>query len=114
MGCMEIILMLIQILNSWESRNMAELKLYKCRQCGWIIEAPSEGADVLMDGGMVYFICNECNQVYCRTFEFGYENEINKKCPRCNSHDTTNWKPGKICPECGGELEDLGVSCWED
>jgi rRNA maturation endonuclease Nob1 len=35
-------------------------------------------------------------------------------CPKCKSHNTDNWKPGKICPECGGELEDLGVSCCED
>ena len=84
------------------------------KECGWNIEAPVEGADILMDGGMAYFICNNCCNVYRRTFKLGYEDEISMNCPKCKSHNTDNWKPGKICPECGGELEDLGVSCWED
>lgn len=113
MGCM-VITKVVMILSLWENNEVAELNLYKCKKCGWEIEAPSEGADILMDGGIAYFICNNCNNVFRRTFEFGCEDEISRNCPKCKSHNTDNWKPGKICPECGGELEDLGVSCWED
>ena len=113
MGCM-VITKVVMILSLWENNEVAELNLYKCKKCGWEIEAPSEGADILMDGGIAYFICNNCKNGFCRTFEFGNEDELDMSCPKCKSQDITGWKPEVICPKCGGELEDLGISCLVD
>ena len=44
---------------------MAELHLYKCKQCGWEIEAPSEGTDMLMDSIMACYVCHDCPLSLC-------------------------------------------------
>ena len=93
---------------------MAELHLYKCKDCGWEIEATPDGGGFLMFGGLAYFLCKECKHVYEHTFELGHEDEINTKCPECGSTNTTNWKPTDKCPKCGGDLENQGLSCLMD
>ena len=93
---------------------MAEYLLYKCKKCGWEIESPSEGADFLMCGGLSYFVCKDCKHVFGNSFEFGHEDEMSKKCPKCSSVNITDWKPNDNCPKCGGELENNGVTCLMD
>lgn len=93
---------------------MADLNLYVCRGCGWNIEAPPEGFDLLMDGGLAYFVCQDCNNVFGRSFEFCNADKVDDTCPRCGGVNTTNWKPGPICPKCGCILEDKGLSCLMD
>ena len=36
---------------------MAEIKKFECRKCGWNIDAPKDGVDLLMD---VFFACSVC------------------------------------------------------
>lgn len=93
---------------------MAELNLYVCKNCGWSIEAPCDGIDFLMNGGLAYFFCQDCKHVFGYSFEFCNENTIYSKCPKCGGHNTVNWKPGLVCPKCGGILEDKGLSCLMD
>ena len=94
--------------------NMAELHLYKCKKCGWEIESPKDGTDILMFGGIASFICKDCNHVFVQSFEFGGDDETNTKCPQCGSANTTDWKPKDGCPKCGGELNNQGLVCMMD
>lgn len=93
---------------------MAELNLYKCKRCGWSIEAASEGNGIYGEGILAYFICHDCKLVYEQAFSFG--TVFNKKlsCPNCGGKNTDNWEPIKLCPKCGGELENQGVTCLMD
>ena len=93
---------------------MAGLHLYKCKKCGWEIEAPKNGTDLLMRGGLAYFICKDCKHVFSNSFEFGHEDEMNTTCPKCGSSNTTDWKPKDGCPKCGGELKKQGLVCLMD
>lgn len=93
---------------------MAEYLLYKCKKCGWEIAAPSEGADMLMDSIVAYFLCHDCKHVFSRYFELGTIFEGAVPCPKCKGHHTKDWKPADNCPECGGELENQGLYCLED
>ena len=93
---------------------MAALHLYKCEKCGWDIHSPSEGKDLLMGGRMFYFICKDCKHVFRRTVEYGHENEMNTTCPKCDSSNTTDWKPKDGCPKCGGKLKNQGLVCLMD
>lgn len=93
---------------------MAELHLYKCKKCGWEIESPSEGTDLLMCGGLAYYICKDCKHVFGSSFEFGHEDEMITTCPKCGSSNTTYWKPKNGCPKCRGELKKKGLVCLMD
>lgn len=94
---------------------MADLNLYKCKKCGWSIEAPKNGGDIVMDGIVMCFICYDCWHVFKRFFELdSTEEEATELCPNCNSYNTGNWKPNGVCPQCGGELEDKGFCCLMD
>ena len=93
---------------------MATLHLYRCKKCGWVIKSPSKGTDLLMRGGIAYYLCKDCKHVFGRTFEYGHEDEMNTKCPKCNSSNTTEWKPQDGCPKCGGELKKQGLVCLMD
>jgi hypothetical protein len=93
---------------------MAELKKFKCKKCGWSIEAPKDGADFLMDGLLACFVCGDCKHVFIKSFALGIEVDGREMCPKCNSCNTKDWKPADNCPECGGELENQGLYCLED
>ena len=93
---------------------MAELKLFKCKKCGWSIEAPSEGADFLMDGILDYYVCHDCKHVFGKSYAFGTDYEGVETCPNCSGKNTDAWKPTDGCPKCGEELEDKGFTCIMD
>ena len=94
---------------------MAEFNIYKCKRCGWSIEAPRNGGDVVMDGIIACFICYDCWHVFKRHFDFdSTEEDATEVCPLCRSYNTGNWKPTGVCPQCGGELEDRGFCCMVD
>ena len=62
---------------------MAELRLYKCKKCGWEIEAPNEGTDFLMDGLLAYYVCHDCKHVFGKTYALGTVFEGKETCPKC-------------------------------
>ena len=89
---------------------MAKLQSYECKKCGWSINVPKEGKDLLMFGRMFYYKCKDCNHVYRCTFQYGQKEEMNKNCPKCDSANIIDWKPADKCPKCGGELVDTGFT----
>ena len=93
---------------------MAELRLYKCKKCGWSIEAPKDGSDILMDGLLVCFVCNHCKHIFVKSYAFGTDDDGWEECPKCKCLSVEEWKPADGCPKCGGELEDKGLSCLMD
>lgn len=42
---------------------MAEIKKFECRKCGWNIDAPKDGVDLLMDGLFACFVCKDCKHL---------------------------------------------------
>ena len=93
---------------------MAEYLEFVCKNCGWSICAPAEGSDVNMDSIVAYFKCLDCNKVFGRSYDMGSVVNDPEICPKCGSSHTVHWKPADGCQECGGELENQGVLCWED
>lgn len=93
---------------------MAELRFYKCKKCGWSIEAPKEGSDFLMDGLLAYYQCHDCKHVFGKSYALGTVFEGKETCPKCQCQNTESWEPKDGCPKCGGELEDKGVTCLMD
>ena len=93
---------------------MAEIKKFKCKKCGWSIEAPKDGADFLMDGLLACFVCGDCKHVFIKSFALGIEVDGREMCPTCNSCNTKDWKPADGCPKCGSELTDKGIICLMD
>ena len=58
---------------------MAELHLYKCKKCGWEVEAPSEGADILMDSIMACYVCHDSlGFIWCKFTKLLWNNLIFK------------------------------------
>lgn len=90
---------------------MATLYLYKCKKCGWSIKSWSKAKDYTMCGGFVRFICKDCKELFDREFEYEHENDIDTRCPKCGSENTTSWKPSDRCPKCGGKMERDGDFC---
>ena len=93
---------------------MAEIKKFKCKKCGWSIEAPKDGADFLMDGLLACFVCGDCKHVFIKSFALGIAVDGREMCPKCNSCNTKDWKPADGCPKCGSELTDKGIICLMD
>lgn len=89
---------------------MAELFLYKCKKCGWEIEAPSEGKDILMDSILACYVCHDCQHVFKKYYTLGTVFEGKEPCPQCNGDNTHNWKPDDGCPKCMEKLEKQGLS----
>ena len=52
---------------------MAEYLEFVCKNCGWSICAPAEGSDVNMDSIVAYFKCLDCNKVFGRSYDMGYQ-----------------------------------------
>ena len=93
---------------------MAELRLFKCKNCGWSIEAPNDGADMMMDSILAYYVCNDCKKVFEKSYALGTISDEIENCPECGGRRTKEWKPDDRCPKCGGDLEDKGLSCLVD
>jgi DNA-directed RNA polymerase subunit RPC12/RpoP len=62
---------------------MAELHLYKCKKCGWEVEAPSEGADMLMFSIMACYVCRDCQHVFKKYYALGTVFNGKVSCPHC-------------------------------
>lgn len=60
---------------------MAELHLYKCKKCGWEVEAPSESTDMLMDSIMACYVCHDCQHVFKKYYALGTVFNGKVSCP---------------------------------
>ena len=83
---------------------MATFYYFKCKKCGWSIESSKKEKDYTMLGGMAFFKCEDCEDVFKSFFDYEHEDDIDKKCPNCNGENTSSWKPANGCPKCGGKL----------
>ena len=75
---------------------MAELHLYKCKKCGWEVESPSEGADMLMDSIMACYVCHDCQHVFKKYYALGTVFDGKEPCPLCKGYNTQNWEPNDV------------------
>jgi ferredoxin len=94
---------------------MADIFTYKCKKCGWCVNASPNGVGVLMSGdGIEYFVCPKCKKVV--TLSFSDDTPTNRilKCPICGCENIFMWKPEDFCPKCGGELHNEGLYCIMD
>lgn len=92
---------------------MAELHTYKCKHCGYEVNANPAGYDALMSGVFINFRCNHCKQIVnIRPMDIhGY----NITCLECGEDVASTWNPvdGK-CPKCNHKMEKTGISMLAD
>ncbi len=99
---------------------MAEVKLYKCKECGFSVS--SEGPS---SRGMMYqckcFKCEECGHIGDSTtatligeYASGPEEwkEITPKCRECKSTNIHEWD--FKCPTCKAKLKGVGTGLMQD
>ena len=88
---------------------MATYYEYKCKGCGYTVNANPKGKDMVMMGELYSYHCKDCNEIVDVSCAHGEKPE-NVTCPKCGSENLKKWNPrtGK-CPKCGGELEKTGM-----
>jgi DNA-directed RNA polymerase subunit RPC12/RpoP len=84
---------------------MATLKQYRCKGCGYEVNACSEGHGLIMTGKIAHFLCKSCQEIV-DVYTTNDEEPQNPVCPKCGSKDLERWNPvtGK-CPKCGGKMK---------
>ena len=92
---------------------MAEINLYRCKRCGWSIEAPKDDIAILMEGAYALYMCPRCKKI---VHHYQDNDPVFPSHPKCDCGEKMfTWLPSdEYCPECGGELEDLGLHYIED
>ena len=94
---------------------MADVYTYKCKKCGWSVNASPNGVGLLMDGNRIeYYMCPKCKKVV--TLSFSIDTPCNRipECPTCGSNEIFDWNPENYCPKCGGKLQNEGLFCVMD
>ena len=88
---------------------MATYYEYKCKGCGYAVNANPKGHDMIMSGELYSYLCEDCKEIVDISCPHGKKPE-KIACPKCGSEKLLKWKPktGK-CPKCGGEMERTGM-----
>lgn len=94
---------------------MASLRKYRCKKCGYEIDAPERGYDTWFSGTYFYFKCKDCKNIYRRNIQewnsisenMNFFDRITiyskvKRCPLCESYENQFlWNPIEgHCPKC--------------
>ena len=85
---------------------MAQMMIYKCKKCGFRIQAEPWGHYGIMEGMYYTFKCRNCKSIV--SIPPGGLVEMGKrlKCPKCNDTDclsTWNATEGH-CPKCNSQM----------
>ena len=86
---------------------MAELKIYKCKACGYEVMTESRGHYSMMSGKYYNFSCHACKEIVSIS-----ANELSKmgydlQCPECGEEEELfTWNPKEgHCPKCKGKMK---------
>lgn len=92
---------------------MATLIKYKCKGCGYTVNANPKGHDMIMSGEMYSYHCKDCNEIVDVSCSHGEKPE--EICPKCGSKKLKKWNPrtGK-CPKCGEKMEKKDIVLMVD
>ena len=93
---------------------MGRLFEYKCKSCGYTVNANPKGHDTIMSGDLYTYLCEDCKEVVDVLYPYG---EKPKKiiCPECGSENLKKWNPIKgRCPKCGKKMKETGVIMMVD
>lgn len=93
---------------------MATFFEYKCKGCGYTVEANPKGKDMVMMGEIHSYLCQDCKEIVEVLYEYGKKPE-KIVYPECGSEHLQKWNPetGK-CPKCGGDLKKTDVVLMVD
>ena len=83
---------------------MATYFEYKCKGCGYTVNANPKGEDMVMMGELYSYHCMDCNEIV--DVSCGHGEKPEEICPKCGSGNLKKWNPrtGK-CPKCGEKME---------
>ena len=83
---------------------MARYFEYKCKGCGYTVNATPKGHDTIMMGEQYTYHCKDCQEIVHVLYPYGEKPE-KIVCPECGSDKIQKWNPktGK-CPKCGGDM----------
>ena len=93
---------------------MGRLFEYKCKGCGYSVNANPKGHDAIMSGELYTYLCADCNEIVDVCYPYGKKPE-NITCPECGSEKLTKWNPntGK-CPKCERKMEKSDIVLMVD
>ena len=93
---------------------MAKYYEYKCKDCGYTVNANPKGKDMVMMGDIYSYLCPDCKEIVDVLYPYGEKPE-KIVCPECGSENLMKRKPktGK-CPKCGGDMENTGTTLLVD
>ena len=93
---------------------MARYYEYKCKGCGYTVNANPKGHDMIMMGEQYTYHCEKCQEIVHVLYPYGEKPE-KIVCPECGSGNLKKWNPktGK-CPKCGGDMEKTDVVLMVD
>ena len=93
---------------------MATYFEYKCKGCGYTVNANPKGLDTIMMGEQYTYHCDDCKDIVYVVNLYGKKPE-KIACPECGSENLKKWNPktGR-CPKCGGDMEKTDVVLMVD
>ena len=93
---------------------MARLYEYKCKKCGYSINAHPKGHDTIMSGELFTYHCEDCKEIVDVCYVYGEKPE-KIVCPECGSENLKKWNPKKgKCPKCEGKMEKTEIVLMVD
>ena len=93
---------------------MGRLFEYKCKGCGYTVNANPKGHDTIMMGEQYTYHCKDCQEIVHVLYPYGEKPE-KITCPECGSENLKKWNPktGK-CPKCKGKMEKTDIILLAD
>jgi putative FmdB family regulatory protein len=93
---------------------MARYYEYKCKGCGYTVNANPKGHDMIMMGEQYTYHCKDCQEIVHILYPYGEKPE-KITCPECGSEHLKKWNPktGK-CPKCEGKMEKTEIILMMD
>ena len=86
---------------------MATLRTYRCKSCGYEVQAEPEGHFALMSGEYYMFSCKDCKEIVEISAHSLSQMNYAVHCPECHGENLSTWNPIEgHCPKCGGPLEE--------
>ena len=93
---------------------MARLFEYKCKRCGYSINANPKGHDMIMSGELNSYLCEDCKEIVHVLYPYGEKPE-KITCPECGSENLKKWNPKTgECPKCEGKMEKTEIILMAD